>query len=338
MIINRPSSCRSAFTLVELLVVIAIIGVLIALLLPAVQAARESARRATCVNQLKQMGIALLNHQSATGAFPTGGSEPWHDEGADSVLFGKGYGWMVQILPYVENAALQNISKGYGAGDTQRDRVVRATPVPIYNCPSKRGVTISFNGTAAQPDACQDGCALSDYAASTPANVLDVNRPSFDPWFWQGVTHGDVVAASQNLLRFNGQKIYPVSYQGVIVRTGMSKPCQPRNITDGLSNTMAIGEKRLHPELYQLGAPYDDIGWTDGWDPDIIRYTGYQPGPDIPESRNDPTGYGFHFGSTHSGGFNAVFADGHVTLINYDIDLVVFNAMGDRQDGLVVDR
>ena len=334
----RNQNSRVAFTLVELLVVIAIIGVLIALLLPAVQAAREAARRATCVNQLKQMGLAMLNHESSKAEFPTGGTEPWHNEGHESVIYGKGYGWMVQILPYVENQALQNISKGYGAGDQARDRIVRATPVSLYNCPSKRGgVVISFNGTAANPDACQDGCALTDYAAATPANILDLTRPSYDPWFWQGVTHGDVVAARSGILRFNGQKIYPVSYQGVIVRTGMSEPCKTRHITDGLSNTMVIGEKRLHPELYQTGAPYDDIGWTDGWDPDIIRYTGYQPGPDISNAGRVPFGYGFNFGSTHSGGFNATFADGHVTLISYDIDLVVFNALGDRQDGLVID-
>ncbi|WP_148076435.1 DUF1559 domain-containing protein [Bythopirellula goksoeyrii] len=333
----KPSSNRKmAFTLVELLVVIAIIGVLVALLLPAIQAAREAARRTTCVNQLKQMGLAMLNHESATGAFPTGGSEPWHDEGDASVSFGKGYGWMVQILPYVENAALQNLSKGYGAGDAQRDRVVRGTPVPLYNCPSKRGIVISYEGTLENPDACLEGCALTDYASSTPANLLDVSRPSYDPWFWQGITHGDVLSAAQQEIRFKNNK-YPVSYQGVIVRTGMSDPCKTRNITDGLSNTMALGEKRLFTNLYQIGAPYDDIGWTDGWDPDIVRYTGYQPGPDIEQPAKEPQGYGFNFGSSHPGGLNAVFADGHVTQITYDIDLIVFNAMGDRQDGLVVD-
>lgn len=329
---KRPA----AFTLVELLVVIAIIGVLIALLLPAVQAAREAARRSTCVNQMKQMGLAMLNHESAMSVFPTGGSEPWHDEGDASVAYGKGYGWMVQILPYVENAALQNISKGYGAGDKERDRIVRASPVSLYSCPSKRGIVISFTSPPGQDGACDGGCALTDYAASTPANILDANRPSYDPWFWQGVTHGDVVAAAGNEIRYRGKK-YPVSFRGVIVRTGMEDPCKPRHITDGLSNTMAAGEKRLHTNLYEIGAPYDDIGWTDGWDPDIIRYTGYQPGPDIEQTRQAPAGFGFHFGSSHPAGFNAVFADGHVTNINYDIDLVVFNAMGDRQDGLVVD-
>lgn len=335
------------FTLVELLVVIAIIGVLVGLLLPAIQAAREASRRATCVNQLRQMGIALLNYETAIREFPTGGSEPWHDEGAASVVYGKGYGWMVQILPYIENTALQDVSKGYGAGDAERDRVVRATPVPIYVCPSRRSPVVSYNGTAENPDTCQEGCALTDYASATPANILDLDRLSYDPWYWQGVVHGDVVAAANQLLRYNGRKIYPVSYQGVIVRTGMGQPCKPKHITDGLSTTIAVGEKRLYGNLYEVGAPFDDIGWTDGWDPDIVRYTGYPPGPDVPgptsadqinqyeREHRDLDGYGFHFGAAHPAGFNSVFADGHVALINYDIELVVFNAMGDRQDGTV---
>jgi prepilin-type N-terminal cleavage/methylation domain-containing protein len=105
-----------AFTLIELLVVIAIIGVLVAILLPAIQAAREAARRTQCVNNLRQMGLAFANYHDARREFPTGGTEPWHDEGNAQSIHGKGYGWMVQILPYVEDTALQNVSKGYGAG------------------------------------------------------------------------------------------------------------------------------------------------------------------------------------------------------------------------------
>lgn len=339
------SSRRRGFTLVELLVVIAIIGILVALLLPAVQAAREAARRTTCVNQLKQMGLALLNYESTSRVFPTGGTEPWHSAGGDSVAYSKGYGWMVQILPYVENSALQDISKGYGAGDQERDRVVRGTAVSLYNCPSRRGATVVYeraDGLGGPEEGCEEGCALSDYAASTPANYLNTEQLHFKPWFWQGIIHGDVLTADDEV-RFRGggdsgvpSGFYPVEFKGVIVRTGMSAPCKTSQITDGLSKTMAVGEKRLYTDLYEVGAPYDDIGWTDGWDTDIIRYTGYPPGPDLSSTEDDTEAYGYRFGSAHPVVFNAVFADGHVKQIDYDIEVVTFNAMGMRDDGLVI--
>jgi prepilin-type N-terminal cleavage/methylation domain-containing protein/prepilin-type processing-associated H-X9-DG protein len=313
---------RTAFTLVELLVVIAIIGILVALLLPAVQAAREAARRLQCVNNLKQIGLAIHNHNSTLNEYPTGGTEPWHDQGDEDSLYGKGYGWMVQILPYVENTALQDISKGYGEGDRERDLQVRKTPVGMYFCPSRRANVVRV--IAASAEDCSQGCALNDYAGATPANVLNPDSPNHEPWFWQGVTHGIVRPGKW--------------YYGVIVRTIASKACRDKDITDGHSNTMMVSEKRVYTNRYKLGDWHDDIGWTDGWDPDIMRYTGYPPGPDIGQgSPGDPGGvFGYYFGAAHSSAFNALFADGHVAQIGYNIDLVTFNALGNRQDGLVI--
>jgi prepilin-type N-terminal cleavage/methylation domain-containing protein/prepilin-type processing-associated H-X9-DG protein len=310
----------NAFTLVELLVVIAIIGVLIALLLPAVQAAREAARRTQCQNHLKQMGLAVQNYNSARGEYPTGGTEPWHDQGGLDARFSKGYGWMVQILSYVENENLRNISKGYGLGDRQRDLEVRKTPVPMYFCPSRRQAIVRTAPASAEN--CSLGCALNDYASATPANNMANVHP--DLWYWQGVGHGTVVKGKE--------------YFGVITRTIASDPCRDKDVTDGLSNTLMIGEKRVYLDRYEIGDWHDDIGWTDGWDPDIVRYTGYLPGPDVVEGPNapPPDQYGYHFGSAHVTGFNAVFADGHVATISYDVDRIMFNALGDRRDGLTV--
>jgi prepilin-type N-terminal cleavage/methylation domain-containing protein/prepilin-type processing-associated H-X9-DG protein len=311
---------RSAFTLVELLVVIAIIGILVALLLPAVQAAREAARRSQCQNNLRQIGLGILNHEDAYGAFPTGGSEPWHDAGNADSLYGKGYGWMVQILPFVEDQALQNISKGYGAGDVLLDLRVRGTPVPLYFCPSRRQSTVRVIPQSAER--CDLGCALNDYAGATPDNDLVVVPASHEPWFWQGVTHGTVTPGKD--------------YQGAIVRTIANEPCEIGQIADGTSKTMVVGEKRVFTNLYEIGDWHDDIGWTDGWDPDIMRYTGYPPAQDLAQGApGDPGGnIGYHFGSAHVSGFNAVFADGHVQTIEYGVDPIAFNAMGHRNDGL----
>jgi len=299
------SSCvtrRSGFTLVELLVVIAIIGVLIALLLPAVQAAREAARRMKCVNNLKQMGLAALSYESARKEYPTGGSEPWHDQGNKDSKYSKGYGWMVQILPYVENTALQNISKGYGEGDLERNLEIARTPVPMYFCPSRRQ-------NASSGAKC---CALTDYASATPDNEMDPDNLDHEPWYWHDIGHGVVSRGWE--YDWEGRTLTSTDYFGVITRTVASEPCTAGEIEDGASNTIMFGEKRLHSNRYEVGAWHDDQGWTDGWDPDIIRYTGYQPGPDIPERHPDDPGHviGYYFGSAHSSAFHVVYADGHV--------------------------
>ncbi|MCA9185724.1 MAG: DUF1559 domain-containing protein [Pirellulaceae bacterium] len=313
------SKRNTAFTLVELLVVIAIIGLLVALLLPAVNAAREAARRTQCMNNLKQIGIAILNYETAMGEFPTGGTEPWHDQGDTNTIYGKGYGWMVQILPYVEDTALRDVSKGYGQGDRALDLRVRQTPISLYFCPSRRQGIVRVVPSSAED--CSQGCALNDYAGSTPANTLNPTRPTHEPWFWQGTSHGTLRPGS-------------MKYYGVITRTYSSDPCKGKDIKDGTSKTMMAGEKRVLINRYDIGDWHDDIGWTDGWDPDIMRYTGYPPAKD---DITDPGYLGYQFGSAHASFLLSVFADGHVQPINYDIDLVTFNAMGDRQDGLTIE-
>src|SRR5947209_7642263 len=108
----RVRSRRSAFTLIELLVVIAIIAVLIALLLPAVQAAREAARRMQCVNNLKQIGIAMHNYHESQGVFPPGYTSYWKKDGGDAGTaeddIGQGWAWGSLILPQMEQSALYN--------------------------------------------------------------------------------------------------------------------------------------------------------------------------------------------------------------------------------------
>lgn len=365
------------FTLVELLVVIAIIGILVGLLLPAVQAARESARRTQCVNQLKQIGLAMQNHVSAHEVFPTGGVEPnlriedyttggINNPGRPNGPNKQGLGWAFQILPYLEQA---NVQAMLSTNDISR------VVIGSYFCPSRRSNTISPAGRA-----------LMDYASAQPmtyewngmgtGDLLPVGPPN-------GRTHPFLGGVSAKV----GEKAYwcPTSgtpqpngvYDGVIVRTpyrirecqpasacavatnttpakgqkvpGMPSAVKPGQIVDGTSNTMVVSEKLIRSDRYDGGTVSDDRGWSDGWDPDVVRFTGYQPLSDSDgsicyhESNNISkycTGEGagiLFFGSAHPSGINAVFADGSVRRISFDVDVVVFNAAGTRNGEEVVD-
>src|SRR5262245_3657946 len=134
---SRGSHGRPAFTLIELLVVIAIIAVLIGLLLPAVQAVREAAARIECANNLKQIGLAMLNHESAWRRYPAGGwgwgwvGDP--DRGNDRHQPG---GWAYNILPYVEQENLHRLGAGLPAAQKQAAITQRVrTPLRVFNCP-----------------------------------------------------------------------------------------------------------------------------------------------------------------------------------------------------------
>ncbi len=125
MVISR----RSAFTLVELLVVIAIIGILVGLLLPAVQAAREAARRIQCTNNVRQLGLATHNYESATGRLPSG----WVSNG----LSGEpGWGWSAALLPYMEGSNITNRIDWRIAIEDLTHKDIRETVVATFNCPS----------------------------------------------------------------------------------------------------------------------------------------------------------------------------------------------------------
>ena len=145
---KRQQTIRGrGFTLVELLVVIAIIGILVALLLPAIQAAREAARRTQCQNNLKNIGLAIHNFNDSKKQFPTGGTGPGvkienylqdslttpeaNRKGPPNGPLKQGVGWMFQILPYLEEGSISNIIR-------QED--LSKNPIELYNCPSRRGI------------------------------------------------------------------------------------------------------------------------------------------------------------------------------------------------------
>jgi prepilin-type N-terminal cleavage/methylation domain-containing protein len=283
---SRPGA---GFTLVELLVVIAIITMLIMLLLPAVQSAREAGRRTQCKNNLRQMGLAVHSFHDVFKALPTGGRCPWSWDQPQGKDYGPG--WPVQILTYIEQKNLAT---------TSTTAEMEQYTMPLWFCPSRR------------PAAKYAGYyGLMDYASATPAN---------SPWSWDQFWYGDI---------WNPNGVV-APYAGIIVRH--PQKIAMGAITDGTANTLMIGEKWLNPSNYSSGDWHDDRGWTDGWDPDIVRYTGFQPVRDSTTG----TGYGwegYQFGGAHPQGMNFAMGDASVQYITYKIDLPIFNALGGRNDG-----
>lgn len=373
------ASRRSAgFTLVELLVVIAIIGVLVALLLPAVQAAREAARRTQCVNNIKQMMLGMQNHESAKKAFPSGGIAPWpriedfltdskqgvENTNTTGTPLGpdrQGLSWAYQILPYIEGGGLFNLKTTDG---------IVSSSVPMYHCPSRRAPTryLGFQAylmdyAAAVPFRTPSEMGAATYAAALKPQADWGNKACAAQQMWSAsggprfqkdiesrTTAGSTTAASL------GASYIPS--MGVIVRANHCTLCKAgqertgfytrisfNQISDGSSNTMVVCEKRIQPQLSATGAWYDDRGWSDGWDPDTLRTTICIPAPDqdYPMNADGTEGpraaaVAYQFGSAHAAGMNAGFADASVRALNYEIDVEVFNYLGHRADDQLIDE
>lgn len=300
---------RSGFTLVELLVVIAIIGVLVALLLPAVQQAREAARRMSCSNNMRQMGIATHNHHDQFKQLPHAGVDwtypPRYINGVAQVKEQQFAGWGFQLLPFLEQ---QQLFDGSGMPDDDtRMRNAIAAAIPAYFCPSRR-----------------------------PAKT----KKPVGAWYGPSGTysHGQTDYASANADGDNG----------VIVKMNIDGSQNPtvvvgglESIIDGTSNVLMYGEKRV--ALYQIAdyASDDNEGYSSGWDHDVVRGMGDAranpvwtrvPLPDL-----KAWGYGdLRFGSSHPAGFNMTLADASVRFIPYNIDGVLFARLGCRNDGISI--
>jgi prepilin-type processing-associated H-X9-DG protein len=159
-----------------------------------------------------------------------------------------------------------------------------------------------------------------DYAAATPAT-----SPNSWDQFWFGDTWG---------MAWEKSRYYGVIVRGGPDQTGIWRGNKSKiaNIIDGTSNTMVIGEKQLSPVRYKTGDWHDDAGWADGWDPDVIRYTGFAPNSDR-QYDNQGGWEGYRFGSTHTSGMNILLADGSVRFLGFTVDPTIFNRLGHREDG-----
>jgi len=318
-------NARRGFTLVELLVVIAIIGILVALLLPAVQAARESARRKQCMNHLKQIGVASHLLLDTFKTFPSAGIGPWPpitlSNKAVVAPDEQEIGWGFQILPFIEEKAIHDLRSPIPNATTFPaflvERVVAIKNVTFYFCPSRRAPTT------------QENRYLMDYASSVPThlNSTSTSPPIFD-WteYWCGIGATNIDPHGRNL-----NDAWKCTALGIIARAPhYGSATKPSQVEDGLSSTMMYGEKWIRTGAYDTGEWYDDRGWTDGYDPDVTRSTALPPRKDDPvDDNNDP----YAMGSAHPGGFNACFGDGAVHYITWDVDPITYNRWGNRRDG-----
>jgi prepilin-type N-terminal cleavage/methylation domain-containing protein len=340
---------RGGFTLVELLVVIAIIGILVALLLPAIQAAREAGRRSTCQNNLKQMGLAAQTHLNTQRYFPGGGWGAYWC-GDPDMGFGKSQpgGWIYQILPFMEFKGLHDMAKdgtkvvmnvylhdpdlvsasmsdvpfsGTSAEKMERLSRMCEQPASVFNCPSRRSA-IAYpcagpwgeSGPHANfgPTGAQ---ARSDYAGSSNTNEYQ---------------HSVGPGPGQDIATFNW---LPESvFTGVIYQRSALRE---REIIDGLSKTFLFGEKYLPPDSYYNGTDPGDSGpMLQGYDWDIVRVcnVNHMPLRDRP-GLWDPSA----FGSNHAQTVNMLLCDGSVHAITYTIDERTWTFLAGRNDREVIE-
>jgi prepilin-type N-terminal cleavage/methylation domain-containing protein/prepilin-type processing-associated H-X9-DG protein len=315
---NQPSRTGSGFTLIELLVVIAIIGMLVSLLLPAVQAAREQARRIACQNNLKQIGLALAQYANRHGGFPPGYVSLWDPLQRQET--GPGWGWASMIMPELEQQPLANNIQFESTLSLPSQLTVRTALLSVFLCPAdwmahtwtaSSGETWIYMGkvySTSQP--------ICDVAGANYVGVFGIGEPGVDG---------------------NG-----VFYRGSFTRWSA--------IPDGLGQTLCVGERSTNLNLGRgqatwVGAVPGATFWScapSPFDPDsgtcvredgsgmILGHTGEGHGP------GDPHGDVNQFLSRHGHGSHFVYCDGHVRFLRNEMDYRTYKALSTRAGGELV--
>jgi prepilin-type N-terminal cleavage/methylation domain-containing protein len=305
------STVRVGFTLIELLVVIAIIGVLLALLLPAVQAAREAARATECRNNLKQIALALHNYHDRTGVLPPA----WT---ADPVFLTQGWGWGAMLLPDIEQVSLFQQLRFDESLTATASRQHHLQSVKAFVCPSD-AAPLSGTVIVQEPEWWPRIPAVSAFFHPPPPKLFPMARSNYP------AVYGNTVAADD-----------PDTGNGVFFR---NSSVRLRDIVDGTSQTFMIGERRTTQQLKK------DFMGNDLTYVDLTVWLGVLPWCSDPSSRvvgsghlpPEKTGRSFPgFNSQHAGGTFFALADGSVRNISGSIDTAIYRALMTRYGGEVV--
>jgi prepilin-type N-terminal cleavage/methylation domain-containing protein/prepilin-type processing-associated H-X9-DG protein len=347
---------RRGFTLIELLVVIAIIAVLISLLLPAVQSAREAARRAQCTNNLKQIGLAIHNYIDRTNLFVPGMSA---QPPGDGWAWDAKVSWRVMILPELEqttvynswNLMLQEDTAGAAWGTGWY------TLINVFQCPSDGqntgftpygyAGTYSVMGPPPNPSGGSTAVPTTNYNMSFGDNYAVVPLGCQNPWedpLPLVLPPGAAPRGYNGFWGTNGQILNPPYNGGVMrgfadYRTGQTASIA--SVTDGLSNTILVGE--VLPAQDNNNEMYGHTGIASGTTIPINYYTGQYNTGTKPcggfgtcnfACRESYSARGFK--SMHPGGANFLVADGHVQFIKASISPQAYNALGSRNGGEII--
>ncbi|MBU4397903.1 MAG: DUF1559 domain-containing protein, partial [Planctomycetes bacterium] len=305
----------------ELLVVITIIGILIALLLPAVQAAREAARQVQCKNNLKQIALACLNHESIIGRFPCGGwGCAWTGDADRGTDWRQPGGWYYNLLPYIEQPALHDLGAGlppWGQFGTTKGFLHMqrlSTPVGMLYCPTRRR-PVAYPWTGAHGAKITNAntptvVGRSDYAANAGDNYTD---PSIPPPSWPNAYgprtptdvenpdgSGQMTPTARTAFATIAKVATGIVYMGSLIKIA--------DVTDGTSNTYLVGEKYLNPDDYETGSdPGDNESCWTGENQDMARWSSWHypivnPATDWWPPYQDTAGStnGWCFGSAHA--------------------------------------
>ena len=339
-----------AFTLVELLVVIAIIGILIALLLPAIQAAREAARRTQCANNLKQLALACQNFNSANKKFPPGDANEYSPNGGSENA--QCMGWGTFCLPFIEDKTMSDAmmqalnGKSFytanwatttpPAGAVSAAQLAK-TPMPVFMCPSDTlGLDNAYLNTFFSASSAGN-VAKSNYigCAGTWGAYSINSSPRPDP---SRPNDTRTIAGYNTVLVTNGAGAYFGPSNGVFgvcaVSAGFTRTCSVKDITDGTSKTFMIGERDgsadSNPTGYHAGVW---IGPTNPKEPNsVLGHAGLDPENQF-ESASPASAKDFGFSSVHKGGASFCLADGSGMFVSSSIDPKVYRALGTRNEG-----